>query len=86
MPFIGPVTNSSASIGSIADDMYFASTADRDTFTAANPNRLYQGVTCAVGTTTYDYYQWNDVTKDWAKANLIFQGQKGDFHGVLSFS
>ena len=62
---------------SIADDMYFASTNERDTFTTDNPDRIFQGVTCAVTNgSNLDYYQYNVST--WEKANLIFQGEKGE--------
>ena len=54
MPFLGPIINGgSNSAGSIALDMYFSSTTARDAWTVANPGRLFQGVTCAVGSTTY---------------------------------
>ena len=47
-PGIGLGGSRSGSGGSIAEDMYFANTLIRDTFTVDNPNRIYQGVTCAV--------------------------------------
>lgn len=82
MPFIGDMIGHHGGGGggaSIAEDMYFANTAARDTFTTANPNRLFQGVTCAVTNgDKYDYYQWDAADKKWLEANLIFQGKKGD--------
>lgn len=39
---------SGTSGGSVAEDMYFLSSADRDTFTTNNPSRLKQGITCGV--------------------------------------
>ena len=69
----------STGAGSIAKDMYFATIAARDQFTTDNPNRIFQGVTCAVvNGTSYDYFQYDDTTKDWRDANLIFQGKQGD--------
>jgi hypothetical protein len=69
----------SGSGASIAEDMYFATTAERDTFTSNNPDRLKQGVTCAVeNLATYDYFQWDEAASQWRDANLIFQGKKGD--------
>ncbi|CAM0102030.1 hypothetical protein VPH166E361_0011 [Vibrio phage 166E36-1] len=65
--------------GSIAKDMYFATTVLRDTFTTDNPSRIYQGVTCAVENgTDYDYYQWDENNTQWRDANLIFQGREGN--------
>ncbi|CAH9015646.1 hypothetical protein VP150E351_P0039 [Vibrio phage 150E35-1] len=64
--------------GSIADDMYFPTLAARDTFTTDNPDRMYQGVACAVvAGSSYDYYQWDDKSSQWRDANLIFQGKDG---------
>lgn len=63
---------------SIAEDMYFSTTAERDTFTSNKPERIKQGVTCAVTNgPNYDYYQWDDSSSTWRDANLIFQGRKG---------
>lgn len=64
--------------GSIAKDMYFPDTATRDQFTTDNPDRIYQGVTCAVvNGTSYDYYQYDTTASVWRDANLIFQGKDG---------
>ena len=69
----------STGAGSIAKDMYFATIAARDQFTIDNPDRIFQGVTCAVvNGTSYDYFQYDDTAKDWRDANLIFQGKQGD--------
>jgi hypothetical protein len=67
----------SGSGGSIARDMYFTSVSQRNTFTNNNPNRIFQGVTCAVeaGGPDYDYYQWDG--NQWRTANLIYQGRQG---------
>lgn len=64
---------------SIAEDMFFANTAARDTWTGANPTRLTQGVCCAVddGAGGYDYFQWDESGAQWNDANLIFQGRTG---------
>lgn len=64
---------------SVAEDMFFASIAERDTFTANNPDRIEQGVTCAVdnGASGYDYYQWSTGSSAWQAANLIFRGPQG---------
>lgn len=66
--------------GSIAEDMYFADTAELDAFTASNSSRIYQGVACAVedGLGAYDFFLWSESASDWIDANLIFQGKKGD--------
>ena len=65
--------------GSIAKDMYFPDTATRDQFTTDNPERIYQGVTCAVTNgSAYDYYQWSESEDAWKDANLIFQGKDGN--------
>ncbi len=64
---------------SIAEDMYFASTAERDQFTIDNPSRILQGVTCAVeNASAYDYFQYDMANTQWRDANLIFQGPKGN--------
>ena len=64
---------------SIAEDMYFASTAERDQFTTDNPSRIFQGVTCAIGNTSaYEYYQYDMTNTQWRDANLIFQGKQGE--------
>ncbi len=64
---------------SIAEDMYFASTAERDQFTIDNPSRIFQGVTCAVeNASAYDYFQYDMANTQWRDANLIFQGPKGN--------
>ena len=44
----GGVGSGGTGAGSIAEDMYFPTTIARDDFTTSNPNRIYQGVTCAV--------------------------------------
>ena len=73
------VGGSGTGAGSIARDMYFATTAERDTFTTDNPARIYQGVTCAVTNgSAYDYYQWSESENAWKDANLIFQGREGN--------
>ncbi|CAM0102337.1 hypothetical protein VPH5P1C_0014 [Vibrio phage 5P1c] len=88
MPIIlGKGTGTGGSGGggaSIAEDMYFPTTALRDTFTTDNPSRIYQGVTCAVENgTNYDYYQYDETGSQWRDANLIFQGRKGvDGRGI----
>ena len=65
--------------GSIAEDMYFETIAERDAFTINNPDRIFQGVTCAVGNApVYDYYQYDNVNFEWREANLIFQGRRGE--------
>ena len=64
---------------SIAEDMYFDTTAERDTFTTDNPDRIFEGVTCAVKNgSNFDYYQYDTSSSSWLKANLIFQGEKGE--------
>ena len=71
--------NGGTSGASIADDMYFDTTAERDTFTTNNPDRLFEGVTCAVKNgANFDYYQYDTSSSTWLKANLIFQGEKGE--------
>lgn len=66
--------------GAIAEDMYFVSEDARDTFSATNPTRLQQGITCAVQVTpdSYSYFQWDTNTSSWRNADLIFQGRRGD--------
>jgi len=34
--------------GVIADDLYFATTVERDAFFVTNPNRLESGLVCAI--------------------------------------
>jgi len=66
---------------SIAEDMFFFNVAARDDFTANNPNRLYEGVTCAVSNgAEYNYFMWEESTfpGNWKEANLLYQGKKGD--------
>ena len=68
----------SSTVSSIAEDMFFLSTSARDIFTNGHPDRLVQGVACAVGTgSQYEYFQWDAANGIWRDANLIYQGQKG---------
>ena len=70
---------------SVAKDMYFATTAERDAFTTNNPARMYQGVTSAVdNAATYDYYQWDETNSTWLSANLIFQGKDGQVQEIVA--
>ena len=62
---------------SIAEDMFFTSTAQRDTFTTNNPNRIRVGIMCAVTTgSVVAYYQ--RIANSWVSANTVVQGRKGD--------
>ena len=71
-------TGSGGGGASVAKDMYFATTTERDQFTTDNPSRIFQGVTCAVSNASaYDYYQYDMVNTQWRDANLIFQGKQG---------
>lgn len=74
-----PYSSHGSGGGTIPEDMFFATTAERDTFTANNPDRVYQGAVCAVvNGSAYDYYEWDDTANTWRDANRIFQGSKGD--------
>ena len=61
----------------IADDMYFATTGDRDTFSAANPARLTDKVVCAINgdPSNVEYYEYSD--NQWRLTSRIFQGERG---------
>ena len=53
-------TGSGGGGASIAQDMYFTTTSERDQFTTDNPSRIFQGVTCAIeNASAYDYYQYD---------------------------
>tara|TARA_R110002020_G_scaffold375177_1_gene586399 strand:- start:3124 stop:3588 length:465 start_codon:yes stop_codon:yes gene_type:complete len=65
--------------GSIAKDMYFADITARDISTTNNPDRIKQGIVCAVTNgTEYDYYQWDNIGSQWREANGIYQGKTGE--------
>ena len=64
--------------GVIADDLYFATTVERDAFFVTNPNRLESGLVCAINidADNVDYYEYSGNA--WRLTNRIFQGEKGD--------
>jgi len=64
----------------IAEDMYFSSVVFRDAWTTSNPNRLYQGVVCAVGDeiSGFEFYMWDSSSSTWVTSDVILQGPKGD--------
>ena len=68
---------SSGAAAVIADDMYFATTGDRDTFSAANPARLTDKVVCAINgdPSNVEYYEYSD--NQWRLTSRIFQGERG---------
>ena len=75
----GGGSSSVSTVSAIAEDMFFTTTSGRDTWTSGNPDRLYSGVACAVGSgSTYDYYMWDVQAGTWRDANLIYQGKRGE--------
>ncbi|CAH9011617.1 hypothetical protein VP121E341_P0016 [Vibrio phage 121E34-1] len=59
--------------------MYFSSNLERDEFTENNPERIYQGVTCAVESADkYVFFMWDSAGEGWLEADKIYQGQEGE--------
>jgi len=81
-PFTGATGSGSGNnvsiVSAVAEDMFFDNLSARDTWTSGHPERLSQGVTCAVGTTAYNYYMWSVSDASWHDADLIYQGEKGE--------
>lgn len=71
-------TSGSGNGASIQDDFYFSDTTERDAFTTANPDRLFDGVICAVGSVgTYSYFEWNATLSQWFATVRLAQGPTG---------
>ncbi|MAW08492.1 MAG: hypothetical protein CME61_09480 [Halobacteriovoraceae bacterium] len=75
----GGGSRSVSTVSAIATDMFFGSNSARDIWTSGNPDRLVQGIACAVGSgSTYSYYMWDQQAGQWRDADLIYQGPQGE--------